>query len=194
LIHNYGGDEFEIATIGALLDLTGRFAVVCPRGALQAAAAPDGRCFYRVEPATKLYDEESFAAALDALDDAVDQACAEGGFDRGTSVLGGFSQGAGLALALALRMTARARPGGMIALSPPIHPPARVPWDIAGGRQVPVFIAHGTEDRTAPPADSQRLATELEAAGGEVVWRGYPARHQVTLEALWDAREWLASH
>ncbi len=61
--------------------------------------AEGGATFYRIEAATHTYDEESFAAALVSLDEALDIACTEGGFDRADSVVGGFSQGAGLALA-----------------------------------------------------------------------------------------------
>lgn len=193
LVHNYGGNEFQMATLGMLLDPAGRFTIICPRGALDTADAADGASFYRIDRATHTYDEPSFAAALDALDDALDRAAGHAGVDRSSSVIGGFSQGAGLALALAYRRSDRPRPAAVIALNPPIHPPERVPWDLAGGRLVPAFVAHGTEDRTFPADASQRFTAELSAAGVDAAWRPYHARHQVTLEALTDARDWLAS-
>lgn len=190
-VHNYGGNEFQMASIASLLDPGGRFAIVCPRGAYETADAADGASFYRVDRLTHAYDEASFAAALDALDDALDQACADGGFERSSSIVGGFSQGGGLALAVACRRSLRPRPAGVIALSPPVHPPSRVNWDLGEGRVPPVFIAHGTEDRTFPADASRRFATDVARAGGEAEWRSYPIRHQVALEALCDARDWL---
>lgn len=193
LVHNYGGNEFQMATLAALVDPTGRFAIVCPRGSLETPDAADGASFYRVDRATHTYDEASFAAALTSLDEALDRACAEGGFDRASAVIGGFSQGGGLALALAYRRSARPRPAGVVAFSPPVHPAERVPWDLVAASHVPAFVGHGVDDRTFPAVASRRFVADLVAAGGDATWRGYPARHQVTLEGLGAARDWLAA-
>lgn len=191
-VHNYGGNEFQMATLAALLDPDGRFAITCPRGGLDTPDMAGGATFYRVDRATHVYDEASFADALASLDEAVERACAEGGFDRGGAVIGGFSQGGGLALGLAYARSARPRPAAVIAFSPPVHPPERVAWDLGAARGVPAFVAHGADDATFPAAASRRFAADLVAAGGEATWRGYASRHQVTLQALADARDWLA--
>jgi phospholipase/carboxylesterase len=192
LVHNYGGSEVALATVGTLLDPDGRFAVVCPRGAIGTDDVPGGASFYRIDRATQGYDEPSFAAAVAALDDALDRACAEGGFERSSAVVGGYSQGAGLALALAYRRGDRPRPAGVIAFAPPIHPVSRVEWDLPAGRSVPAFIGHGHDDPVFPATASQRFAAELAAAGADATWRGYPSRHQLTLDQLVDAAAWLA--
>lgn len=193
LVHNYGGNEFQMAMLGMLLDPGGRFSVVCPRGPIDTEDAADGASFYRIDRATHTYDLPSFAAALDALDEALDLACDTGGFARHEAVLGGFSQGGGLALALALRRSTRARPAGVIALSAPVHPRERVEWDLPAARAVPVFLAHGSEDRTFPADAAEAFAAELRATGNEVMWHRHPIRHQVTLEVLAQARDWLAA-
>jgi len=192
LVHNYGGSEFALATVGTLLDPEGRFAVVCPRGAITTADVPGGASFYRIDRATQRYDEPSFAAAVTDLDDALDRACAETGLERSSSIVGGYSQGAGLALALAYRRSGRARPSGVIAFAPPIHPASRVDWDLAACTDVAAFIGHGHDDPVFPAAASQRFAGELGAAGADATWRGYPSRHQLTLPQLVDAAAWLA--
>src|SRR5690606_33190573 len=173
LVHNYGGNEFQMATLASLVDPGGRFAIVCPRGALATQDAADGATFYRVDRATHAYDEASFAGALAALAEALDRACATGGFGRSAAVIGGFSQGAGLSLALAYGTPRGARPAGVLAFSPPVHPPERVAWDLAGSRDVPAFVAHGTEDRTFPASASRRFVAELALAGGDATWRRY---------------------
>ena len=193
LVHNYGGSEFQMATLGALVDPGARFAITCPRGGLDTPDVPDGASFYRIERATHTYDEASFAEAVASLHEALDQACADGGFDRSTAVVGGFSQGGGLALALAYGRSDRARPAGALVFSPPVHPAHRVPWDLAAAAGVPAFVAHGTEDRTFPADASQGFVHDLVAAGGDATWHGYAARHQVTIEGLADARDWLAA-
>ncbi|MEZ5262369.1 MAG: hypothetical protein R2755_11480 [Acidimicrobiales bacterium] len=118
LVHNYGGSEHALATVGTLLDPTGRFAVVCPRGSIATDDVPGGASFYRIDRASHTYDLPSFAAALDGLDESLDRACAEGGFERTETVIGGYSQGGGLALALAYRRTTRPRPAAVVAFSP----------------------------------------------------------------------------
>ena len=64
-------------------------------------AAPPGFSWYdigRRDP-----EVAGFAEALAAVDDLLDAACEEHGFDRSEAVVGGFSQGGGLALALGAR-------------------------------------------------------------------------------------------
>ena len=61
---------------------------------------------------------DTFAEVLDALDETLDAACAQFGFPRSEAIVGGFSQGAGLALALALRSGGEAHPAGALAMSP----------------------------------------------------------------------------
>ena len=46
-----------------------------------------------------------FAESLDALDAVLDEACTEHGIGRSDAVVGGFSQGGGLALALSLSVS-----------------------------------------------------------------------------------------
>jgi phospholipase/carboxylesterase len=193
LLHNYGGNEFQMATLAALLDPGGRFAITCPRGALETSDAADGASYYRIDRATHTYDEPSFADALAAVDEALDRACTEGGFDRSEAVVGGFSQGGGLALGLAYRASAAPRPAAVVALSPPVHPSHRVPWDLAAASGVAAFVGHGVEDATFPADASRAFVEELAARGADATWRGYPTRHQVVLDALVDARDWLAS-
>jgi len=196
LVHNYGGSEVALATVWTLLDPDGRFAVVCPRGGIETTDVPGGASFYRIDRATHTYDEPSFATALDALDDALDRACAEGGLERSTAVIGGYSQGAGLALALAYRRSDRPRPAGVIAVAPPIHPATRVDWDLAAGLTVAAWIGHGIDDPVFPAVRSQRFADDLAGvgAGADVTWRSYPSRHQLTLPQLVDAAAWLDRH
>lgn len=194
LVHNYGGSEHALATVGTLLDPTGRFAVVCPRGSIATDDVPGGASFYRIDRASHTYDLPSFAAALDGLDESLERACAEGGFERTETVIGGYSQGGGLALALAYRRTTRPRPAAVVAFSPPIHPVERVAWDLQAATTVAAFVTHGHRDRTFPAEASAAFVTALRAAGADAEWHGQEAGHQLTIEALAQARDWLAAH
>jgi thioredoxin 1 len=133
-----------------------------------------------------------FAAALDELDALVDEQCAQLGFDRSEAIFGGFSQGGGLALALGLFTPAdgrpRVRPAGVLAMSPAAM---TGPVD-EGARDVRVLVQHGRDDPLIPVQRSRDLARDLRGFGIPTLYREYPMEHQVALEGLRDAREWLS--
>ena len=115
LLHGYGADERDLGGLLGYLDPDGRFATVLPRGPV---AAPPGFSWFDMAAQDPDEMADAFAAAVAAIDDLLDAACAEHGFDRAQAVVGGFSQGAGLALALALAPSDRPRPAGVLAHEP----------------------------------------------------------------------------
>jgi thioredoxin 1 len=135
----------------------------------------------------------AFQSALDELDDLLDEAAAEHDMSRSEAIVGGFSQGAGLTLALALRASDRPHPLAVLALSPAlpqgsleeIHPD----WDAA--TKIPVLLQHGTHDPLVPVARSRALARELEEHGVPLVYTEYPMEHQVAMESVQQASSWL---
>jgi thioredoxin 1 len=189
LLHGFGADENDLGGLLPYLDPEGRFVTVLPRGPV---AIPPGFAWYDFG----LQGEEltgAFRSALDELDDLLDAAAAEHDLPRGEAIVGGFSQGAGLTLALALRTSNRPHPLGVLALSPALPPNALESigpdWD--AGAKLPVIIQHGTHDPLVPIARSRQLAQDLEAHGVPVVYGEYPMEHQVALESIQRARAWL---
>jgi len=182
LVHGYGADERDLGALLPYLDPLGRFAAVMPRGPIEAPGTP-GFMWYPFD------DPAGVAPALDALDALVDEQCAALGFDRSEAVFSGFSQGAGLALALALygADAPRVHPAAVLAMSP-FAAPGELGTD---AESVPVLVQHGTDDSMIPVQRSRDLARSLRAAGVPTVYREYPMDHQVALEGLQDARAWL---
>src|SRR5687767_1062754 len=95
LIHGFGHTELHTGVQGRLIDPTRRFTVVAPRGPI---TMPSRTAAAWVLPRRRR--PEQFGASLLQLDALVTEQCAEHGFDRERVVIGGFSQGAILALAL----------------------------------------------------------------------------------------------
>jgi thioredoxin 1 len=188
LLHGYGADERDLGGLLGYLDPEGRFAAVLPRGPV---AAPPGFSWFDFGTGDPAELAEEFAAALAAVDDLLDAACAEHGFDRAQAVVGGFSQGAGLALALGLGPSERTRPAGVLAMSPFV-PPGVLGVDLEGAHDVPVLLQHGTEDPMIPTAGTRQLAEALVDAGLPVVYGEYPMGHEVSLESVQQAQRWLA--
>ena len=55
----------------------------------------------------------------------------------------------------------------------------------------PVLVQHGTHDPLIPVKRSRDLVRELRSLGVPTVYREYPMEHQVALESLRDAADWL---
>lgn len=187
LVHGYGADERDLGGLLPYLDPDGLFATVLPRGPVAAPGTP-GFAWYEFLGATGAADVEAgYLAALEQLDALVDEQCEALGMARADAVFAGFSQGAGLALGLALLPGDRVRPAGVLAMSPAM---VGVSVDEAA-REVPVLVQHGTHDPLIPVKRSRELARELRAHGVPTVYREYPMEHQVAIESLRDARAWL---
>ncbi|MCU1429899.1 MAG: putative esterase, partial [Actinomycetia bacterium] len=181
LVHGYGADERDLGGILPYLDPDGTFAVVLPRGPIAVPGTP-GFAWYDFGAENP---EAAFNAAVDELDDLLDTACEEQGFAREEAVVGGFSQGAGVTLALALRASDRPRPLAVLAMSPALPGPIDV------RARVPVLVQHGTYDPLVPVQRSRDLARTLRKQGVPTVYREYRMEHQVARESLQDARAWL---
>lgn len=188
LLHGYGADERDLGGLLGYLDPEGKFAAVLPRGPI---AAPPGFSWFDVGADDPEQTADDFAAALAATDDLLDAACAEHGFSRSEAVVGGFSQGGGIALALALGPSERPRPAAVLAMSPFVHP-GLLQVDVEGARDVAVLLQHGTADPMVPSGGTRGLAEALSEAGVPVEFHEYPMGHEVSLESVQDAQRWLA--
>jgi phospholipase/carboxylesterase len=185
LIHGKGADEHDLEARVPYLDPEGRFLTVLPRAPIPFMS---GYHWYETVGIPK--GGPQFLSSVDALDDLLDSACAEHGFDRRQAVVAGFSQGCALTLALGLRRSDRPRPAGLLGMSGFLPEPAGLEYDFAGAP--PVLVQHGTNDPLIPVDQGRRTVARLGAAGVPVVYREYPMAHEVGLESLQDAVAWLA--
>jgi thioredoxin 1 len=187
LVHGLGADERDLGGLLSYLDPDGHFATVLPRGPV---SVPPGFAWYQWSPDGG-FDAAGFADALAALDDLLDEACAEHGLARDEAVVGGFSQGAGMTLALALGRSDRPRPAAVLAMSPALPGLDMLDVDWERAKTLPMLVQHGSEDPLVQVQRSRDLARELEAHGVPVVYAEYPMAHQVALESVQQARGWL---
>jgi thioredoxin 1 len=185
LAHGFGADERDLGGILPYLDPDGLFVTLLPRAPIAAPGTPGFMWYEFNDPGA------GYAAALAVLDEFVDEQCEIHGLDRRQAVFGGFSQGAGLALGLGLFALepSRVAPAAVLAMSP--FAPAVAPLSDAAS-EVPVLIEHGTHDPMIPVKIARALARELAGQGVPTVFREYPMEHNVAIESLRDAREWLS--
>ncbi len=187
LVHGFGADERDLGALLPYLDPDGHFLTVMPRGPV---AAPPGFAWYDFG-ADSDASAELFFASLDALDDLLDDTCREHDMPREQAVVAGFSQGASLVAALALRGE---RPRTSCGRARHERVSRRVPGTrlrLARRGDVPFLVQHGTEDPLIAVKNGRELARTLEAHNVPVVYSEYPMAHQVALEGVQEANKWL---
>jgi thioredoxin 1 len=189
LVHGYGADERDLGGLLPYLDPEGRFLTVLPRGPV---AAPPGFAWYDFAAAPGAGGTDSgFLDALDALDDLLDEVCADRDKARSEAIVAGFSQGAALAVALGLRVSEKPHPAGILAMSTYLPKADGLELDWEAAKDIPVLVQHGTDDALIPVESGRELAETLESHGAPVTFLDYPMEHQVATDSVGDAHRWL---
>jgi phospholipase/carboxylesterase len=105
-------------------------------------------------------------------------------------VLGGFSQGAGLAAFAGVRHPGRL--AGIVGFSGfPLLTETLDAERTEANASTPVFLAHGTYDPVVDVSLGDALRGALETRGYPVEWHTYPMVHTVSVEELNHLVEWL---
>ena len=105
-------------------------------------------------------------------------------------VLAGFSQGGAVVLHTGLRLPQRL--AGIMALSTylPLADTLKAEAHPANA-DVPIFMAHGTDDPIIPLALGESSADLLTRRGANLEWRTYEMEHSVCLDEIQDIAGWL---
>lgn len=107
----------------------------------------------------------------------------ERGVPRSRIFLGGFSQGAAMALYAGLR--AEKPLGGIIALSGYLPLPGTLFSEITpAGRTMPVFMAHGAFDSVISPIVAERCARIVSEVDSAFEWHSYDIDHELAPEEM----------
>ena len=187
LLHGYGADERDLLPIAHALDP--RLRAVSLQGPI-ALGGPMRAWFNLGQDARGRisFDPEAARAAVRSASAAVEEIAAS----SPRPFMLGFSQGAGIALGVALLrpdLTAGvlSLSGVARALEDRDHAPEEKLRDF------PVFAAHGLHDPLLPIELGRGLRDTLASLGVDVEWREYPMEHIVVPEEIEDARRWLTA-
>ncbi|WP_439384026.1 alpha/beta hydrolase [Amycolatopsis lexingtonensis] len=180
LLHGTGGGPDDL--LGLARELSPDSAVLAPAGpVLEHGAA---RWFRRL--AEGVFDHEDVVKRANELADFVLEAREEYGFGGRRVIAVGFSNGANIAAALVLLRPEVVREAALFAsMSPVPEPPDH---DLHGAR---VFLANGENDAMAPLASTEELIRLLRERGAEVVTQRHPGGHQITVDGVRAAAEWI---
>jgi phospholipase/carboxylesterase len=189
LHHGRGTDERDLIGLGDVLDPHGELHLVTPRAPLVVAGSP-GFHWYLV-PRVGYPDPQTFEDARGALAELHDELWERTGIGPERTVLGGFSMGCVMSHALALSPD-RPAPAGILGFSGFI--PTVPGWqpDLAGRRELQVFIAHGRRDPIIEVGFGRLAAETLSGAGLAVEYHESDVGHQIDPADLPAAEGWLA--
>ena len=187
LLHGWSSEQHHLAAYVPLVDPDERYTAICPR-APHDLDEGDGASWYdRVdgEPVA-----ESFHAALAAMDELIAHRSEQFGVPLDQCVLGGFSQGGLLALALAMRADAP-QYAGVWAMCCALPEVDGLGLDPAARAGTPALIQVGEHDPIITPDRGRAAATALRDAGWQVTEAGYDMGHSQCIEMMIAARAWL---
>ena len=134
-------------------------------------------------------DEAGIRASRSLLQSLIEREKGRGVVPR-RIVLAGFSQGGAIALHTGLREPERL--AGVLALSTYLPLAGKLAAErSAANSELPVFMAHGTQDPMIGVARAREARAALQALGYPIEWKEYPMAHSVCGEEIADIAAWL---
>ena len=180
LFHGRGADENDLFPLLDVFDPERRLDGFTPRGPLRL---PPGGAHWYVVPRVGFPDAPTFHESYGEAGAWLNQ------LPHSRIVLGGFSQGCVMSLALGLG-AGRPRPFAICGFSGVI--PVVDGWELDTSRPLPpIALGHGTLDPVISVDFGRRARDEILAAGGELLYREYPLPHALDPQFVYDVRDWL---
>jgi phospholipase/carboxylesterase len=186
MIHGRGADMNDLADLAPMLDAAGGCRFIFPNAAKPFEPYPGmsmGWTWFEGWPPQGESLVESRAEMLRFLDEII----AKYPTPEGKLIVGGFSQGAMMALDSGLRTMQKL--AGLLVMSGGLYE-KDLP-DLRAHAGLPVLIGHGSEDDVVPVNYARRARRLLEDAGLDVTYSEYPMGHQVAGEEADAVREFL---
>ncbi|MEM9464055.1 MAG: dienelactone hydrolase family protein [Actinomycetota bacterium] len=190
LMHGYTAEQHHLASYVPLVDPDERFTAIAPRGPLTMPDG-DGAGWWPIDLETFEQDTSEFAATLATLEAFIADEAAAAGVPLERCIVGGFSQGGYLALALAGRPDAPTY-AGVWAMCCGLPTGPGFELDLSNGVGRPVLFQWGTEDAFIGPEQPKDVIAALSAGGWNLRDHAYEMAHSQTIEMMVDARDWLS--
>ncbi len=205
LLHGFGAPGDDLVSLASYLQrgagVTARF--VFPEAPIELGGLyGDSRAWWRLDLA-KLEADLRSGAVRDRRTEVpeglpevraqlsrwLDELCTKLSFGADEVVLGGFSQGAMLALDVALHRPAP--PAGLILMSGTLLAESEWSPRMASLKGVPVMQSHGKHDTLLPFSIAELLRDQLIAAGAVVDWQPFAGAHEIPPPVLAAAAKLL---
>jgi len=187
IMHGRGADANDLADIAPMIDGPGGSRFLFPNARKAWEAAPGmtfGYTWFDGLPP----DPKSIEATRKIVLQFLDAALKRYPTPAGKVVLGGFSQGALMALDAGLRTTQPI--AGIVVMSGALF--EQDPPDVTAKKEVPILIAHGTADEMINVNKARRARRVLEERGLHVEYHEFPMGHQLTQESMAVVRGFIS--
>ena len=190
LLHGFGANEDDLFSLAPYVDE--RFLVISPRAPI--VLGPMSYAWFNLGFSAEgiMIDPREVDGARQLIRNFITEVVAGYAVDPNGIYLLGFSQGAMISLSLALLF-----PGlvaGVVAMSGRALPETiAMVTDRAAVTGLPILATHGTSDVVLPihhGRETRRLLAELPV---DLTYREYPMGHEISLDSLRDATDWLTS-
>ncbi|MEO1058832.1 MAG: hypothetical protein AAFY28_18150 [Actinomycetota bacterium] len=190
LMHGYTAEQHHLAAYVPLIDPDERFTAIAPRGPIDMPDG-DGAGWWSIDLDTFQSDLSQFVPSLTTLESFIADEADKAGVPLERCVIGGFSQGGFLSLALAGKPDAP-RYAGVWAICCGLPEAPGLSVDLSHGDGRPALFQWGTRDLFIGPDRPKEAIGALESGGWDVRHHSYDMAHSQTIEMMIDAREWLA--
>lgn len=194
-LHGLGADGHDFEPVVPELRLPSRLRLrfVFPHAPVRPVTINMGmpmRAWYDILQMGGGKEDETGIRASQALIQALIEQEKGRGVNPRRIVLAGFSQGGAIVLQTGLRHPERL--AGILALSTYLPLAGTLAAErSAVNRELPVFMAHGTQDPMIGIARARESRAALEALGYPVQWKEYATAHSVCGEEIADIAAWL---
>ncbi|HYD52130.1 MAG TPA: hypothetical protein VEA99_05865 [Gemmatimonadaceae bacterium] len=188
LMHGVGSNEASMSQLAPAFDP--RFVVVSARSPLLLGPSAFGWFHVTFTAQGPVIVPEEAQAGWRLVARFIDEAVAEYGADPARVFVGGFSQGA--IMALATLLTAPDKVAGAVAMSGRLLPEV-LPHAAAADalRDKPVLIVHGTDDQKLGIHLARWAREQLERVPLALTYRELPMGHTITADSLGVVAAWL---
>ena len=194
-LHGLGADGRDfVPIVGELALPAAPIRFVFPHAPVQPVTINNGmsmRAWYDIvaDDLARREDERGVRASQENIEALIARERARG-VAANRIVLAGFSQGGAISLQTGLRHPERL--AGIMALSTYVPIAATLEAERnAANADVPIFMAHGTQDPIIPLANARRSRELLERLGYPVEWHEYVMPHSVSPQEIDDIGAWL---
>ena len=188
LLHGVGSNEHDLIQLAPYLDP--RFFVVSARAPITLAPGMYAWFEVQLDPVRPIIDPRQAEFSRQKLLTFIDEAIETYRIDPLRVYLMGFSQGAIMSFSVGL--THPEKIAGIVAMSgrvlPEIVPHIAAPEAL---RDLPIFVAHGTEDQVLPIHHGRAARELLQRLPVALTYREYPMGHQISDQSLADIAGWL---
>lgn len=188
--HGWGANALDLLGLAPYV-ADGRFAMLCPQGAMEVPVGPlRGYGWFPIMMGSAPEPGE-VQKAVDEAGDFIRVALERYPIDRRKLVLLGFSQGGAIAYSLGLRQPEQF--AALIAISTWFPP--QMAARVAAGEallQLPILVQHGRADDLIDIARARQAVEALRALKVPLTYREYDCGHEITPEGLSDLSKFLS--